>query len=69
MLRDLSPEEIRDKLADLAVSAEKDSDKLKALELLAKINGLIKHGNTEKRDFREVVVESHTEAGKSADGK
>lgn len=59
-LRDLSPEEIRDKLADMAVSCEKDSDKLKALELLAKISGLIKHGNTEKRDYREVIIGSHT---------
>lgn len=66
-LRDLSPEEIRDYLADLAVSAERDADKLKALELLAKINGLIKHGNTEKKDFREVVIGE--QAGESSDDK
>jgi hypothetical protein len=69
VLRDLSPEEIRDRLAELAVSAERDADKLKALELLAKINGLIKHGNAEKKDFREVIVGDVGVAGESADGK
>lgn len=68
-LRDLSPEEIRDKLAMLAVSAERDADKLKALELLSKINGLIKHGNAEKKDFREVIVGEEPRTGESADGR
>ena len=70
-LKDLSPEEIRDKLAEMAVSAERDADKLKALELLAKINGLIKHGNVEKKDYREVLIggEKEPKAGESSDGK
>ena len=65
-LKDMTPEEIRDHLAGLAVSAEKDADKLKALELLAKINGLIKHGNVEKKDYREIVIGSHTKAGEGS---
>lgn len=66
-LRNLSPEEIRDKLAELSVSAERDADKLKALELLCKVNRMIGHGNSEPKDYREVVI--GTQAGESKDDK
>ena len=56
MLKDLSPDEIKDKLVEIVMTAERDADKLKALELLSKIAGLIKHGNQEKKEFREVIV-------------
>jgi hypothetical protein len=67
MLKDLTPEEISDKLVEIVCGAERDADKLKALELLSKIKGLIKHGNQEKKDFREVIVGSEKElkAGES----
>ena len=57
-LRTMSEAEIEDYLCGMVDSAEKDADRLKALELLAKCKGLIKHGNIEKKDFREVVVGS-----------
>ncbi len=66
-LKDMTPEEIRDRLAELSVSAERDADKLKALELLCKINKMIGHGNSDPKDYREVVI--GVQAGESADGK
>lgn len=66
-LKNMTPEEIRDRLAELSVSAERDADKLKALELLCKINRMIGHGNSEPKDFREVVI--GVQAGESSDGK
>lgn len=66
-LKNLSPEEIRDRLAELSVSAERDADKLKALELLCKVNRMIGHGNSEPKDFREVVI--GVQAGESTDDK
>jgi len=60
-LRGLSPDEIEEKLVFLAIHAEKDADKLKALELLAKMKGIIKHGSAKpEKDFVEVVIGSHT---------
>jgi hypothetical protein len=56
-----SQEEIEDRLVQLALGAEKDADRLKALELLAKIKGIIKHGNAPKeKDFTEILIGSHT---------
>lgn len=68
-MRSMSPEEIEDYLCGIVENAEKDGDRLKALELLAKVKGIIKHGNTEKKDFREVVIggERESKAGESAD--
>lgn len=66
-LKNMTPEEIRDKLAELAVSAERDADKLKALELLCKVNNMIAHGNTEPKDYREVVIGN--EAGERRDDR
>lgn len=71
VLKTMSPEEIEDHLVSMVLAAEKDSDRLKALELLAKVKGLIKHGNLEKKDYREVIVgsEGETKAGESSDDK
>lgn len=60
-LRTMTPEEIEDELIGLYRVAEKDGDKIKALELLMKAKGMIKHGNLEKKDFREVIVGSEKE--------
>lgn len=60
-LKGLSAEEIEDRLVHLATFAEKDSDRIKALELLAKIKGIIQHGNkAESKDFTEIMIGSHT---------
>lgn len=60
-LKTMSPEEIEDYICSIAIGAEKDADRLKALELLAKIKGVIKHGNAPKeRDYVEVLIGSHT---------
>ena len=67
-LQGLSAEEIEDRLVRIALEGEKEQDRLKALELLAKIKGLIKHGNTEKKDYREVVIGAKREAGGKDNG-
>jgi len=60
-LRTMSVEEIEDYVISIATGAEKDADRLKALELLARMKGIIKHGNAPKeKDFKEVIIESHT---------
>jgi hypothetical protein len=66
MLKDMTAEEIQDKLTEIVMSAERDADKLKALELLSKIKRMIGHGNQEKKDFREVIVGEEPKAGESA---
>lgn len=44
-------------------TADKPADRIKALELLCKVSGLIAHGNQEKKDFREVVIGPHKARG------
>lgn len=68
-MRTMNQEQIEDYLCGIVESAEKDSDRLKALELLAKIKQLIKHGNTEKKDYREVVIGDGSQAGESSDAR
>lgn len=71
LLKDMTAEEIKAKLTEIVMTAERDADKLKALELLCKVNRMIGHGNQEKKDFREVIVGSKTDlkAGESSDDR
>ena len=51
----MTKEEIKKGLAEIARNPE-HKDQVRALEILAKIEGRIRHGNQEKKDWREVVV-------------
>jgi hypothetical protein len=60
-LRTMTAEEIEDYLVGIVQGGEKDADRLKAIEILAKMKGIIKHGNAPKeRDYVEVLIGSHT---------
>lgn len=69
MYKTMSPEEIEDRIIEEYQAAEKSSDRIKALELLCKLKNLIQHGNTEKKDFREVIVGGGSQAGGSSDDR
>ena len=67
--RTMTPEEIEHRIIEEYHAAEKSSDRIKALELLCKVKNLVQHGNTEKKDYREVIVGGGSEAGGSSDDR
>ena len=52
----VTKEEIRQKLLDIVRSAERDSDRVNALKLLAQLEGYVGHGNRQDGPKAEVLI-------------
>lgn len=65
----MTEEEIEDWLVRKMKYAEREADQISAAKLLMMRKGMIGHGNTQKKDYREVVIGDMSKAGESADGK
>lgn len=70
-LKTMTPEEIEDWLINKMATAEREADQIGAAKLLMHQKGIIKHGNMEKKDYREVIIggDKDSKAGESSDGK
>lgn len=64
----MTEEEIEDWLVRKMRSAEREADQINAAKLLMMRKGMIGHGNTQKKDYREVIVGGDEESKAGASG-